>query len=823
MNVHTASLVVAGGLRAAALVLLVMVVVGHPWPAPRGGVEVVMLTDRSASVDEREVELARREVLATLRAARSKVAAVEIEFAGRPGSRQPAAAARRPSAVDSRETVNLQATDVQSALLAALAGGSRPPHAVVVISDGHATRGDSRLGLEAVAAGGTSLLWRTVPSDRSTPRIVASSSPSEVQPGQRVPINVQLGGTASAPVTVTVSARDRTAARASATLAEGPLSNVTLELQTDAPGMLLLDIELTDAATGRRLDWRAGAAALEVRAPSDILVVAQDVSRFAESLRAGGWSIVVEPPQRLDVLADGLAEFAAVVLEDVPYRAARPTTWEALAQAVRNDGTGLLVLGGTRSFAAGGYRDSVLEAILPVVSRPGSTGDGASFVFLVDKSGSMGASAAGVDRFRMAQRAVIDTAATLERRDTAGVIVFDVAAREIVPLAPVDEFRIAAARPWPAQPRGGTRLLPALELGVARLEAAPAGRHFLVLVTDGFVIDGNDAALRERIARAGIELVALGVGPDADLATLQRLVAPERGTVLHVAEAAELPTLMRSSLERRRAPIERTPASVMARAPLPIPGIAAADWPDVASYAVAGARPEASVHLESRRGDPLLASWSVGMGRVVALTAGLGAWAPEWLRWRQWPALAGGLAQWVSRDVTQPGWAVHVGDEPSQLRVDADVADDGHWSASTAASVRVVTPSGREVSTPLAPSAPGRSSATLPEAGPGLYALTITSSRGSQRLWHLRQDAPELGPLEPSSDIAQWRDAGLVRDWSAEELQRVLVGTTGPLQIPQRALLLVLTLFLLGVVAERYLAAILRAWVRSNRPKPRSS
>ena len=124
------------------------------------------------------------------------------------------------------------------------------------------------------------------------------------------------------------------------------------------------------------------------------------------------------------------------------------------------------------------------------------------------------------------------------------------------------------AAPWPARPRGGTRLAPALDLAITRLEGSPPGRRFLVLVTDGFVVDGEDAALLDRMARAD-ELVALAVGPDADLAALGRLAQAGRGEVLRVAEAAELPSLMRSSLESRRAPVERGRLRVRERSALP--------------------------------------------------------------------------------------------------------------------------------------------------------------------------------------------------------------------------------------------------------------
>ena len=91
----------------------------------------------------------------------------------------------------------------------------------------------------------------------------------------------------------------------------------------------------------------------------------------------------------------------------------------------------------------------------------------------------------------------------------------------------------------------------------------------LVLVTDGFIDDAPLAELRARLDRSRIETIALAVGPDADAAPLERLVGPGRGFVLRVNEAAELPLVMRSALERRRARVERGTIAVKQRQPLP--------------------------------------------------------------------------------------------------------------------------------------------------------------------------------------------------------------------------------------------------------------
>jgi hypothetical protein len=570
-----------------------------------------------------------------------------------------------------------------------------------------------------------------------------------------------------------------------------------------SPGTLVLDATLRDERSSNIVDTWRNAVAIDVAAPAGILFVAAGPSVLARSLRDGGWTLDSVTPSGLDANAGSLDRYAAVVLDDVPASAARPATWASLERAVRDAGTGLLVLGGAQSFAAGSYGESKLESLLPVLSRPSGLGDATAIVFVVDKSGSMGASSAGVDRLRLAQRAVIETATMLTDRDSAALVAFDAEPRALLPLQGARAFREAVARPWPAQPKGGTRIAPALEAALAQLEPAPAQRRIIVLVTDGFVGQQPDPALEARLTRARVELIALGVGPDADMAALAQLVPPERGTILRVAEAAELPVMMRQGLENRRAPIERGRIAVRAQVPLPFQASGRTSWPTVEGYDVTTPAPQALVHLESERGDPLIASTRAGLGQVVAVTSGIGAWTPDWLRWRDWPELAGGLVEWVSSPAAASGLSVAVTDLPGSLRVDVDVASDGRWSDAASGQVRVQHPSGRTSDIPLEASAAGRLSAEIDEPEDGLYTFSIITPDASRRLVHLRAPRREFADGRPNPDIAEWVQAGLVREWSPTALQAALGGLPPPERSPGPAMLCALGLFLLGVLIDR--------------------
>jgi hypothetical protein len=379
-------------------------------------------------------------------------------------------------------------------------------------------------------------------------------------------------------------------------------------------------------------------------------------------------------------------------------------------------------------------------------------------------------------------------------------------------------------------PGGGTRLAPALEVAAAALEGSGAARRLLVLVTDGFVDEAPLAALRERLARARIETVALAVGPDADGAALARVVAAS-GVVLRVREAAELPLVMRTGVERRRARVERGAIGVVQQADLPFMPLARAEWPAVAAYHVTRPRPQAMVPLVSERGDPLLALHRAGSGRVVALTAGLGAWTPGWLAWREWPRLAGGVADWVAGAGDAP--ALKVTDLPDALLVEVELALAADGTLRPAPTLAITPPGAAQLALTPEPVAAGRWRARLPDPAPGLYAVTVVATDGTRgagrasamggmgaavetgetgaaggtggtgRLLHLRRSIGEGDSQGLHPDLPAWQAQGWIRRWDAQTFGRAAHSGATRRPVDRVLLVLALALFAAGVVVDR--------------------
>jgi hypothetical protein len=316
-----------------------------------------------------------------------------------------------------------------------------------------------------------------------------------------------------------------------------------------------------------------------------------------------------------------------------------------------------------------------------------------------------------------------------------------------------------------------------------------------VLVTDGFVeTEASLAALRLEVVRLGVECVAVGLGEDADLGALAAVAG--RDAVVRVGQPAQLPVALRQAVSARRERIERGPVPVTTRDPMPWIEEPSGGWPPIEAYAVTRLRAGASEWLQSARGDPLLAAWTVGAGRVVALTSGVGPWTPAWLESPPWPAFAAGLLGWLTG---QPGTssALHAIDDGAGLLVEMR---DPQSSASTPTPMlRFVTPSGRAGEAGFEAYAPDRWRVKLPDAQPGVYTLVATTSGGSERRLHLRGEGVEREGWGVDPRAARWQQQGFVRPWRETDAD-TFHGPSAAARTPSRTLVALALLVLLGAI-----------------------
>lgn len=753
--------------RLALILLLVAAVLDPPLPWRGRPMDVIVALDDSASMQHSSAGEAWRSVLHEARRLPAGSRLALVRFGSRPVTEQPlvrldAVVFQGGAAPPQAATLDASATDVAGALEAALrlteAGQST---AIVLISDGRETHGRALAPLHQAHAAGIPVYVLGVPSRGPDDafRIERLHAPARARSDEVIPAIVTLAGTPGASGELTLALGGTPAGRQAFEIDESGSAVIALELPPQPPGPTTLSVGL---AAGEAAS-QASIINVEGRAP--IIYVARDAdgAARARAFSAGGRPLRSSGPERFMQVLELTPEPGLIVLDDIAAIDLGDTAWSALGRVVRRAGSGLLVLGGPHSFGAGSYRHSALEELLPVIAEGREPQPRLAILFAMDTSGSMAEGDVRNNRLALARLALLETARTLVPGDAVGLHAFDAASRVLLPLQARTDPVEALQGAFRSQAGGGTRLAPVLSDAVAALAASTAQQRLLVLVTDGFVPDEDLSRIEQAIRAAGIDVIALAVGRDADHKVLKRLAAINRGRFLQVEDVATLPRLMRREVEQRRPAFQAGPVPVAEAAPPPF-AAPVAPWPALGGYMVTSARPGATVYLRSARGDPIFAAQSAGAGRVAVLPAGLGGWAREWMARPAFGAWLGALVSWISGEAGA-ALSVEAQTAPGRLLFTAESAEpERGWAAEPDdARLLIEDPAGRVSDIAFEPVAPGRWQAVIEPDRPGRYRASIRVGTRSARHDVLYHGHQELALAD--SSLAEWMGAGLVRGW----------------------------------------------------------
>src|SRR5260370_8541895 len=123
-----------------------------------------------------------------------------------------------------------------------------------------------------------------------------------------------------------------------------------------------------DAAQATISQNNEAAAFVDVQGPRNVLISEGRTGggqNIGAALRATQINVTVGTPADVPVTLEGLANYSAVVLADVPAADLGTTRMQVLQTYVRDLGRGLVVSGGENSYGVGGYALTPLEPTLP--------------------------------------------------------------------------------------------------------------------------------------------------------------------------------------------------------------------------------------------------------------------------------------------------------------------------------------------------------------------------------------------------------------------------------------------------------------------------
>ncbi|CAG1005477.1 hypothetical protein PHYC_03234 [Phycisphaerales bacterium] len=467
---------------------------------------------------------------------------------------------------------------------------------------------------------------------------------------------------------------------------------------------------------------------------------------LASVLREAGAEVTIVTPEGLPTDLLSLEPYDLVLLDNVPAEVPEAVQ-RLLGSYVSDLGGGLVMIGGQDSFAPGGWRGSLLEPLLPVkLDLPDLVvAPDAATIFILDNSGSMSWSVLGTGQSQ--QEIANDAAAlairSLDRRDLVGVITFNSQADILVPLAPNAHSEETVQQVRGILSGGGTNVVPALELAIKELRRAggDAKIKHVVVLSDG-VSRGRDRLTDLVTTLAGMDakVSTVAVGDGADLSTMRRMAEIGNGSYFHATNAAQLPRLLLKAVRVVRTPLIReqpfTPVVLPTGSPITA-GLG--EVPPLGGLVLTRPRPEPTITLAmaSPEGDPLLATWNVGLGQVAAWTSDSRDWSSAWIDSPAYRRLWTQVLHTVARAPEHPGLRAESDPRTDRiaLRLTAQ-SDDGAPLDGLTVPGTLFAPSG--ASTPI----------TLTQTGPGVYEGEAPSPETGSYIAVLKPSRDGL-PLSP--------------------------------------------------------------------------
>jgi len=216
--------------------------------------------------------------------------------------------------------------------------------------------------------------------------------------------------------------------------------------------------------------------------------------------------VVVSAPQAHALSLPELSSFDLLVLDNVAAFQLSYAKMENIERYVRDLGGGLLVIGGSQSYGAGGYYRTPLERVLPVDMRPPARLDlpHVALLFVLDKSGSMGAGPEGSTKLDLAKAAAMAAADIMNPTDQVGILGFDAAWDWVLPFRQVGKGEWISERLAGLQSDGGTDLYKAMVEAHRVIATKQAAIKHVLVLSDGLTDKADFSTLVTKMARDGI-------------------------------------------------------------------------------------------------------------------------------------------------------------------------------------------------------------------------------------------------------------------------------------------------------------------------------
>jgi Ca-activated chloride channel family protein len=790
---------------------LVLALAGVQWRIPREGVNVFFLLDRSESVPSAQQESA-REWINRLAAAKKKTdQGGVVVFGSEAAIEQTANAVVNVPKIQA--VVGQDRSDIGAAIrLGTAAFPESGQKRLVLFSDGNENLGDGMNAVLAARRLGATLDVVPLGVSRGNDVLVQKIAlPSKVKKGQRFEVKIFAQADQPQSGTLRIFRNDQPLGEQKVNLTAGKnLFSFTETLEE--PGFYSYSMQLEVPGDPLPQNNRASGFTTVQGVPRVLIVSADPAAdeTLASALRSSRLEARLVSSQQMPATLAELQSYDSVFLSNLAAGDLGTDLMKLLESAARDFGVGVVCIGGDQTYAAGSYRGTPLETLLPVEMELNSK--------KVLPSGAVALVMHGMEFMngnQVARDCAIGCLEALGPRDEMGVVLWDGNSRWLFPMTKVGDKKELARKINGMNQGDLPNFQDVLALAHVGLKQSTANLKHIIVFSDGDP-GAPTAKLMQEIVGDKITVSTVLIAGHAGPETMISIADQGRGRFYNVRSAAQLPQIFikETAVILKSAIFEEPFKPQLAASTELVRGIGASEYPTLRGYVCTTPKPRAEVPLLSEKGDPILAHWQFGLGRTVAFTSDAKAkWAADWVGWGKYRQFWSQVAQWSLRKLESADFTTDVSIDKGEGHISVDAADDsGNYRNFLDLQMALVGPKGDQQMVRLEQTGPGHYEARFPTKEVGVYMMNLRdvkdgAVRAAQAIGASVNYSPEFLAAEPNTHLLhQLAEAGggaVIDPVSENPFLKNRVRTYQPFDLFEWLLKLAIVLFPIDVGIRR--------------------
>lgn len=692
---------------------------------------------------------------------------------------------------------------------------------LVVLTDGKETRGDIQHMAQALTAGQVEFLTLLYEDVQTQDAYVDNVTlPAYLHPGDKYNIQVTVESNYDTDAVIVLYNGSQQTATNQVHLNKGSNRFVFSEqvsMDTESKAMENLQVRVqAPGDTCEENDFYSAYSVIE-STPRVLVISGQGTgtSEFTSVLNAAGCDYSVVSGWNAPTTILEMLDYKSIILVDTYIDDLPQGFLDNVESYVKDYGCGFVCCGGDESFALGGYRDTVLETILPVDMERRNVNEAPSMamVMVIDRSGSMTGSVgnSGASNLDIAIKAATVAVDNLRDEDYVGVLTFDDGYEWQVELVKANDRKAIKEKIEDIAGGGGTTIKPAVQEAYKALLESDASVKHVVLLTDGMGETTNFNDVISDYTSAGITLSTVAVGDGSDTRLLEQLANRCSGRYYYSDISSDIPKIFAQEVFLGGdSYLQNGEFGLAVQGGHEIMSNLFADgWPILYGYVAATPKTASQLLIASaEENDPILTTWQYGLGRTVAWNSDVTG---------EWTGAFAGKEDYVQlwkRVVDYSTGNADIGEDSVDIVTSGEMTEivyqTKEYTSDTEIVATVIDPEGEKQEVKLYATAPGKYETQLPTEQTGLYHMNIRRMEDEEIQSYMTTAAAVQFSDEYKFDVSTAKYLSFVEQYgrlitTEEEIWNTITnGTRDKRPLTNFLLGLAICLFLVDVAVRRF-------------------